>query len=51
MVKTSIACQRLNNVLLTTSKKIEAFNATNSDSMYIGDVDDAPFSLSGIANR
>ncbi|MHA1067153.1 hypothetical protein ACR9GP_25340 [Enterobacter ludwigii] len=50
MVTTSqqrdIVSQRLNNILLTISNKIEAFNATDSGNMY-----DAPFPFSGIANR
>lgn len=49
--QTDITSQGLNNVLFTTSKKIEAFNATDSDSMYIGEVDGAPFSFSWMGNR
>lgn len=49
--QTDIASQGLNNVLFTTSKKIEEFNATDSDCMYIGEVDGAPFSFSWMGNR
>lgn len=49
--QTDITSQGLNNVLFTTSQKIDEFNSVDADSMYIGEVDGAPFSFSWMGNR